>query len=836
MELNINGQRVTAEAKETLLECALRHDIHIPHLCTHPSLPPFGACRMCMVEIEGMRGYPTACTTPVAQDMVVRTDTEPLRELRRNILGLMMLEHPSACLLCGRRDECEEFRPVAEKVGRTTGCHTCNNKELCDVRALAEDLGFSALPVPPRYHFRPLERSDPFIDRDLNLCILCGRCVRVCKHQHGKSIIDFVGRSSVARIGEAFDRSLLDADCRFCGSCVDVCPTGSLADRYAKWFGKAETWAQTSCVLCDERCTLNIGIVDEKAISVRAVDEDKPLCVLGRFATAPLMNHSERLHVPQIRVGENLREVNWDAALAHAAEKLMPYKGTSFALVCDAQLPEEHRFILKAFTEKVMDSPHYIELDANKNGSEKADLPEACKAVIAVGNLLTDAQCQRLELVLVQDAYTSVMLDKAQVVFPAAVFTETNGSIADRDKIYRPLFQVTTPPGQAKADCEIIIALAKELGAEHVVADDTVAKLTQTAAPILCEKRNTVPPAAADPKKRALFFRGHSIDALVKGLDSLPASGQRIQETTEAAVVAPVPGTPPEAFQILAKREISPNNHEIVFYAPVVAKKARAGQFAIIMADATSERVPYTLCDWDADAGTITLIVQEKGQSSRKLALMQVGDKAAHIVGPLGTPLDIKKYGTVVLLGGCYGLGAHIAIAKALKDAGNHVVIMVEARSHYLHYYENELAQVADEYIASTIDGSNGVRGHAIDVLLRRLKKGAHVDLAIAVGCPFMMKTVAAELKDIDCPVLAALNPIMLDGTGMCGACRVTVDGETKFACVDGPFFSAHQIDWEELKDRRNAYSEAEIGSLLSTEPVVRTHHAHGHGCGCGKA
>ena len=287
---------------------------------------------------------------------------------------------------------------------------------------------------------------------------------------------------------------------------------------------------------------------------------------------------------------------------------------------------------------------------------------------------------------------------------------------------------------------------------------------------------------------------------------------------------------------MLSKREISPNNHEIVFYAPVVAKKARAGQFAIIMADATSERVPYPLCDWDPDAGTITLIVQEKGQSSRKLALMQVGDKAAHIVGPLGTPLDIKKYGTVVLLGGCYGLGAHIAIAKALKDAGNHVVIMVEARSRYLHYYENELAQVADEYIASTIDGSNGVRGHAIDVLLRRLKKGAHVDLAIAVGCPFMMKTVAAELKDIDCPVLAALNPIMLDGTGMSGACRVTVDGETKFACVDGPFFSAHQIDWEELKDRRNAYSEAEIGSLLSTEPVVRTHHAHGHGCGCGKA
>ena len=228
IELTINGNSVHAEEGETLLKCALRHGIEIPHLCNHPSLPPYGACRICMVEVEGMRGFPTSCTTPAASGMVVRTDTPALQELRRNILGLMMLEHPSACLLCGRRDLCDEFRPQAEKVGRTTGCHTCNNKEVCEVRSLSEELGFSELPVPPLYHHRPIERSDPFIDRDLNLCILCGRCVRVCKHQHGTSIIEFVGRSSISRIGEAFGRTLLEADCRFCGSCVDVCPAEAI--------------------------------------------------------------------------------------------------------------------------------------------------------------------------------------------------------------------------------------------------------------------------------------------------------------------------------------------------------------------------------------------------------------------------------------------------------------------------------------------------------------------------------------------------------------------------------------------------------------------------------
>ncbi len=838
MELTINGQRVTAEPNETVLNCALRHGIDIPHLCTHPSLPPFGACRMCMVEIDGLRGYPTSCTTPAAEGMVVHTDTETLRELRRNILGLMMLEHPSGCLLCARREQCEEFRPKAEKVGRTTGCHTCNNKEVCEVRKLSADLGFSQLAVPPLYHFRPLERSEPFIDRDLNLCILCGRCVRVCKHQHDTSIIDFVGRSSVARIGEAFGRTLLDADCRFCGSCVDVCPTGSLSDRYAKWFGDPDSWAETTCMFCGAGCAISVGVENGKAVAVHAVDPDHPLCVLGRFATAPFMNGTERLRVPQMRVGKVLREVGWEEALQAAAVKLAPYSGDTFALVCDGSIPLEDRYVLKEFTTKVMASSNYIELVPDAAGRVETALPGTVKAVLAAGNFLNETQCAGLEVLVVQDCYPSAMLDKADAVFPAAFFTETDGTLLDGEGVVRPLVRLTAAPGQARLDRDIILDLASALGASGLTDRDATAirKAAGIPASALYAKRASTPAAASDPSKRRAWFRGHHLAALVGGLRFLPVNGEAVVGPESAATAVNNLSGDKIPFQILSKREISPNNHEIKFYAPAVARKAKAGQFVIVMADATSERVPYTLCDWDAEAGTITLIVQEKGQSSRKLALMQAGDVVSHIVGPLGTPLEIDKFGTVVLLGGCYGIGAHIANAKALRAAGNHVILIVEARSHYLHYYQKELAAVADEFIASTIDGSNGVKGHSIDVLLRKLEAGLKVDRVIAVGCPFMMKTVAAETGNLDIPVWAALNPIMLDGTGMCGACRVTVDGKTKFACVDGPFFDAHLIDWEELKDRRNAYSEAEIGSLLTTEPVEHAHHAHSHGCGCGHA
>jgi NAD(P)H-flavin reductase len=277
-------------------------------------------------------------------------------------------------------------------------------------------------------------------------------------------------------------------------------------------------------------------------------------------------------------------------------------------------------------------------------------------------------------------------------------------------------------------------------------------------------------------------------------------------------------------FKILEKREIAPNMHEIVIEAPNTARKAQPGQFVIVMADERSERVPYTLCDWDAEAGTVTLVVQEVGQSSRKLVLMRPGDEVAHLVGPLGIPLEMESFGTVALAAGCYGIGAILNIARGLKAAGNRVVSLVEARSHYMHYYKDKLQAVSDELVQTTIDGSEGLKGHAVDALKQKLESGERIDRVIVVGCPFAMMLVGRETEPYGVKTLVALNPIMVDGTGMCGACRVTVGGETKFACVDGPFFDAHEVDWDELWDRKAAYSAEEIQAVERTEPSEPAH------------
>jgi predicted molibdopterin-dependent oxidoreductase YjgC len=480
---------------------------------------------MCVVEIEGMRGFPTACSTPAVAGMVVRTNTPTLNDLRRRILELILLEHPSACLVCDKQDLCEEYRPTASKAGRTTGCHTCNNKGVCAVRALASTLGVTELPVPPVYRGLPLERSEPFIDRDLNLCILCGRCVRICKAQHGQSTIDFVGRGSRTRIGQAFGRSLTEAGCRFCGSCIDVCPTGSLSDRYAKWYGAPHRFTATTCMLCDAGCALTVvSSARQRAVMARAVDTRVPICVLGRFAIPEFLNGGRRLKTPRIRAGSALREVPWQEAIAAAAQRLASFVGGGFALVCDTASTLEDRHVFQKFTREVMRSPHYIEIQPDERGVSRNGLPDGVRAALLTGQFVDEARLRALDLLIVQDCYPTTASEMAEVSLPVTVLAEIAGTWLDADGRKRPLRKACEGPGATRPDWQIVCALAAAIGApgfDYQSAAAITAQMGGAGARLRIE-RAAAPLPATDARYRRTHFRGHYLEEQVCGLRDLP--------------------------------------------------------------------------------------------------------------------------------------------------------------------------------------------------------------------------------------------------------------------------------------------------------------------------
>lgn len=263
--------------------------------------------------------------------------------------------------------------------------------------------------------------------------------------------------------------------------------------------------------------------------------------------------------------------------------------------------------------------------------------------------------------------------------------------------------------------------------------------------------------------------------------------------------------------EIIVREQLVPNVHTCTVHAPDIAKKALPGQFVIVIADEFSERTPITIADWDKKAGTVTFVFLEIGSSTQKLAELNSGDKIYSFTGPLGKPFEIAKYGTVALVGGCYGIGAIYQAAKALKKKGNKVISYSEARSSFLLYWNEKLEEVSSEVKFATTDGSLGTKGHAWDVLKNDLSRKMKINHIIAVGCTFMMYKVAEVTEPFGVKTIVSMNPVMIDGTGMCGACRIVVGGDTKFACVDGPHFDAHKIDWDIIMSRRKAYLEEEI-------------------------
>ena len=270
-------------------------------------------------------------------------------------------------------------------------------------------------------------------------------------------------------------------------------------------------------------------------------------------------------------------------------------------------------------------------------------------------------------------------------------------------------------------------------------------------------------------------------------------------------------------YEILEKQTLSETVKLMKVKAPLVAKKAKAGQFIILRIDEKGERIPLTIADYNRDEGTVTIIFMEVGKTTIKLGTMIEGDNILNFAGPLGEASEIENYGTVVCVGGGVGIAPLYPIIKALKEAGNYVICILGARDKSLLMLEEEINENCDELHIATDDGSKGLKGFVSDILQNLIDKEKRIDIVWAIGPVIMMKVVANLTKKYDIKTIVSLNPIMVDGTGMCGGCRVEVGGKTKFACVDGPEFDGHKVDFNNLmlRNRRFLRDEEEACNML---------------------
>lgn len=277
-------------------------------------------------------------------------------------------------------------------------------------------------------------------------------------------------------------------------------------------------------------------------------------------------------------------------------------------------------------------------------------------------------------------------------------------------------------------------------------------------------------------------------------------------------------------YKILEKKPVTENTDSMVIEAPEIARKAQPGQFIIIREDEFSERIPLTIADFDREAGTITVIFQKVGKSTAKLGELQAGDSVRNFVGPLGQASEIKNYGSVALVAGGVGAAPVYPIARALKAAGNRVTVIMGARNISLLFWVEKMRSVCDELILCTDDGSAGMKGLVTEPL-RELVRSAAVARVWAIGPAIMMKFCCATCAEFSAPIVVSLDSIMVDGTGMCGACRVMIGGEMKFVCVDGPEFDGSKVKWDEVLARKKVFVSEEQKSYAIWQSEQSTRH-----------
>jgi formate dehydrogenase alpha subunit len=347
IRLTIDGQELKAKQGMTVLEAAQSAGIYIPTLCADPDLAPYGGCRLCVVEIEGMRGLPTACTTPATDGMVVHTKTPAVDEVRRTTISLLLADHPSECLICDRRKRCGPLDICLRNVAVTERCVTCAKNEHCQLQEVVDYLGITELPFRRTTRSYPVDNSNPFFYRDLNKCILCGKCVRVCDEVLGVGAVAIVNRGYVSKIATFGDRPILESNCVSCGECVAHCPVGALMPKEEEF--PAEE-VPTTCVYCGVGCGLYLGTCDGEIVGVRGKKEDTVnngfLCVKGRYGFS-FVNHPDRLKSPLIKKDGEFVEASWDEALELAADKLKSYKPDEVAVISSAKCTNEENYLVQ---------------------------------------------------------------------------------------------------------------------------------------------------------------------------------------------------------------------------------------------------------------------------------------------------------------------------------------------------------------------------------------------------------------------------------------------------------------------------------------------------------
>jgi formate dehydrogenase (NADP+) alpha subunit len=360
VSVTIDNKPFLVQKGLTILKAAEQNDIYIPTLCAHAELSPHGGCRMCIVEVEGVRNLPTACTTPIEEGMVIRTNTAQLQAMRMEILQLFMSEHTSSCLICDEKEECKRFMPTIRKAGVTTGCRYCPNDGQCEFQDISENLGATEIKYPIYYRGMRVETEDPFYDRDYNLCVLCGRCVRMCQEIRTANVLAFKNRGRQTVIGPAYGRTHLEAGCEFCGACVSVCPTGTLREKTRAWEGKTDREVITTCSFCGVGCQVRLQIKGNRIIgSLPANDplvNEGQLCVKGRFCGTELVNGPLRLRNPYRLLDETKAEISWGVAADMAAEQLRNCPPDEFGMLVSPNCSNEDLYIAQKFARVAMRS------------------------------------------------------------------------------------------------------------------------------------------------------------------------------------------------------------------------------------------------------------------------------------------------------------------------------------------------------------------------------------------------------------------------------------------------------------------------------------------------